>query len=158
MNKENPITFTRKAIEGTAEVLADNDSAKKPNDEHYRKAFEIFRNAKHAPEIYSKLMDMMVNSHDLRILLGAERLSAFENVCREITEELVSRMEQQQIKLSGVEYQNFLHEAFIEIKSHIKNDPRIVSMFNGNDSLLDKAIVYLEKEEALFSLKGGEMK
>ena len=159
MNHEKPIAYTRKAIEATAEALAENDSVEGPDDKHYVKAFDILRRAKQVPnpKIYAGILETMAGQYDLKKELGADRAMLFKNVCKEIIEGIVAPLEKQGVTFSGDEFENFLHETISEANKRIRKDPRILSAFEGKEALLDKMSAYLMKENALFSLKGKEL-
>jgi len=146
---EKPISTIRKAIEGTAEVKADKESIDKPEERHYKAAFNFYRTLRAlSPEKVGLIITIAAKSKGLKDEMGVQLFKVFNDVFKDKTtgseREFNEQIEQIKAKrhLSQRELSKEilkLNEAFIVKKvAEVQNDPRIISAFAGKEELLKK--------------------
>jgi hypothetical protein len=159
MSIENPISTTRKAIEMSAERIADPTlDGIKPKDKHYDEVFNKFRELKDSnPELLEKLIITLAKDKDLKNEMGSDLYSWFQVIWIEVNSRhaykirnTIKKMQLENIADPEKSKQNFItsiNEIVAEMSKEIKIDPVIIHSFTTEKEkeILDKAITHMKE-------------
>lgn len=154
MNIENPISRIKKAVEMSAERLADPHlDGKKPRSKHYDEVFSKFRELKNShPEILEKLIITLSKDKELKNEMGLDLYSWFQVVWTEVNSKYAIRIQnviKEMILDKGLnsddskqKFISSIYQIVNEMSKEIKIDPIIVHSFTSENekALLDRAI------------------
>lgn len=146
MNIENPISTVRKAVQGSAETIAEKEFKNIPEDEHYKEAINSFRYLKvFEPQRYAEIIKIGAKAKELKDEMGLSNYKIFDEVIKEVISKDEPKMHSATEKIKSTSRSDSeqkqklyeLNERFLNIKAEeIKSDPRIIKAFEGREDLV----------------------
>jgi len=151
----NKLSFgtIRKAVQNSAERLADMDGKKRPKKKHYEETFQKFRELKKTnPQLLEKKIIATAKDKDLKDEMGPDLYSSFQMIRVKVStmfsrriREAVQQMNNEQDYYpveSRKKLLDSLNEIIGEMSVEIKKEPLIRNSFSTEreKKLLDKAI------------------
>lgn len=156
MSQEGPFSYTRKAVEGAAEKLARNDFKDNPDENHYKEAFRMLRNAKqYDVEIFQRMVELFAESHDLRSLLGPDKFFLYDRAVRSIMDDFMETVNEKHQQMTNSEYEAFLEKGRINLKSKLEQDSVLEAVFEGKEDLLKQLTRQFDRELAIVKAVRG---
>lgn len=154
MLNEKPISTIRKAIKGTAEIEAEKEGLSKTEEKHLKESFSFYRFLKMTdPKMYKDTIMSVAQAMDLKTEMGDDLYKLFTQVLEEITlkDKIAIETEVKQLEESKTLSPKELERGILELNKKLimmsdyglKQDPRLISAFQGKEGLLNKTIEFV---------------
>jgi hypothetical protein len=180
MPLEKPIATIRKAVQGSAEKSALEDSRDTPEQKDFKQALNFYRYIKiFEPEKYEWIIQTAAKGKELKDAVGDELYKMVTSEWEEIIDRGSDKLNEdlEYIRTTSKNYSEVgvyeaihLYEMFLKEKAiEIKNNPKIMAAFSGKEDLLNQGIDFAansmlelfsqsEKSKNIKLLKGKEAK